>query len=194
MAGVAQWVLDSAGVDDSGPTPMAALCAKRLGSPPRWISGLPMEAKLEGKVVLLRAGVPATRARWLVGHELAHDALNEVGYREPDVEDVADAVGAALVAPSRAVRLAIAAAGGHRVYAIADAFATTQSLALLRIGEVTGRPVLLTRKGAPIARGGAFVWGSERKISEAVRGLVREVHPLRIRDEPHKVGLMAREW
>lgn len=104
MAGVAQWVLDSAGVDDSGPTPMAALCAKRLGSPPRWISGLP-EAKLEGKVVLLRAGVPA-----------------------------------------------------------------------------------------PIARGGAFVWGSERKISEAVRGLVREVHPLRIRDEPRRVGLMAREW
>lgn len=153
------------------------------------------EAKLpsaeEGRRPLVRVGVLPARARWLAAHEIAEWYYAHIEYDEPDVEERCDALGAALIAPRLAFRRAISVLD-HSVYQLAEAFATTQSLALLRVGEVTGRPVALLRSPEPIYRGEPFAWpkcSSLRRALDAGRALV---HPLAIRDEPNRVGLMAR--
>lgn len=134
--------------------------------------------------VVVRRGVLPARARWLVGHELAELHFARVGYVGSDIEARCDALGAALALPRRALG-SIMRQHAHRVHTIARLTRLTQSLVLLRIGEVSGRPVALLRAPAPTVRGAAFGW--PRKLSPIVPG----THPLRITDEPQRVGLMA---
>lgn len=161
---------------------VAALCQALTGHPPRW-TRLGTEAALVRSTVFLRRGTPAARARWLVCHELAELAHLESGYSGSDIEARCDALGAMLVVPRSAFRHAVRSTG-HRVHELARIFRTTQSLALLRVGEVTGRPVALVRPHGTIARGEPWVWPSSLDRSIA--------HPLRITDEPNRVGMMVR--
>lgn len=99
------------------------------------------------------------REAWIIGHELAHWLFRRRGSEPLNEEARCDAIGACLIAP-RAAFAAATRVIGHRVHELASAFNTTQSLALLRIGEVTGRPVILLRR-PPIARGDDFEWGED---------------------------------
>ncbi len=184
LEGDASAIYALAGCDDDDPPAIAALCRVLLGSPPVRAS-IRHEAQLahvDGAWrVLVRRDVSAERARWLVGHELAewwhlrHDA------RPADIEARCDTLGAMLVAPRRAYRRALRALG-HRVHALASAFGVEQELALLRIGEVTGRPVALLRApGVVLARGEPYVW--DRRAVEH-----RAAHPVRV---GQRWGLMA---
>lgn len=183
-------------LDVDGPTPMAELCRRLLGSVPRRCA-LRTEAKLgrdeeTGRpVVFLRRGVPAPRARWLVGHELAEHWLRSAGYQGEDIERRADAIGAALAVQREPFLRAIRSTG-HRVHELARVFCTTQSLALLRVGETIGRPVALLRPNGTIARGEPFVWPRTSTLVRALTEGRATVHPLRIVDEPDRWGLMAR--
>ena len=134
--------------------------------------------------VVIRRSVPAARKAWLVGHECAELHLRACGYEGEDIEDRADALGAALVLP-RSVLRTLTRDHGHRVHTIARLVKLTQSLVLLRIGEVERRPVALLRRDIVTVRGEPFAW--PRKLSVAVAG----THPLRITDEPSRFGLMA---
>lgn len=187
IEGDADLLLRLARVDDDEPPDVVALARSMTGRAP-YLSRRGPEAHLarigDGHQVCLRAGLQAGRARWLVGHELAELHYRRTGYQGEDIEARCDALGAALVAPRRAVRAAIRA-HAHRVHALARALAVTQSTALLRIGEVAGRPVVLVRAAGLVARGDAFPWPPSPM--RAPPGS----HPLRITDEPARWGLMA---
>jgi hypothetical protein len=93
--------------------------------------------------IRVHRSVSRQRARWLVGHELAEWWLGDALFSSlVERERVCDAIGAALVAPAPEFARAIVALD-HSVTALAQAFDVPVSLALLRIGEVTGRPVRL---------------------------------------------------
>lgn len=183
LAGDAELLLKLARLDDDEPPDIIALCRHMTGRGP-WLSRLGPEAQLsrlgDGHQVCVRAGLLPGRARWLVGHELAELHFERIGYRGTDIEARADALGAALVAPPRAVRRAIKR-HAHSVHRLALALNVTQSLALLRIGEVVRRPVMLLRK-PPVVRGALFAWSESGRSDGA--------HPIRITDEP-RWGLMA---
>jgi hypothetical protein len=189
IEGDAEAIYRELGFDPSSPPSMAALCRAATGHSPKFV-GQPQEARLVGDQVFLRRGVLAARATWLVGHELAERRLRHLRYRGSDIEARCDALGAALVAPRPAFRAAIRELG-HAVYALAESFNTTQSVALLRIGEVTGRPVVLLRWPDPIVRGGPYEWPSTSELVRTLRERRPEVHPVRIVDERGKWGLMA---
>jgi hypothetical protein len=132
-----------------------------------------------------RLAHPARRG-WIIGHELGHFWFREQA-REPSdrayLEAMCDAIGAALVIP----RAAMKAARGHlgdRVASIAAVFETTRALTMLRIGEVTGRPVRLLGP-RPRVRGELFEWGDGSPSQR------RHVHPIRLSDE-RKWGLMRK--
>lgn len=186
VAGDADLLLRLAKCPDDEKVDVIKLCRSMTRFAP-WMSRLGPEAhrSLENKKprVILRAGLPPARARFLVCHELAeihyYDHLKYVG---EDIEARCDALGAALVAPRRLARAAIRE-HGHRVHRLAHSLGVPQALALLRVGELDRRPVLLLRPQGNIARGALFEWPQER-----VRD--RSVHPIKLSDED-RWGLMA---
>jgi hypothetical protein len=187
VEGDAMVIYGMAKADPEEPPSIAELCLELTKREPGFAT-LRNEARLVDQQVIVRPGTFAPRARWLAAHELAEWYYAFIGYDGDDIEERCDACGAALVAPRPAFRLAMKVRGGA-VYALASDFATTQSLALLRIGEVTGRPVRLLRWPRPITRGEPFLFP---RLSEIVSARDRSiVHPLRIRDEPNRWGLMA---
>lgn len=133
--------------------------------------------------IAIRRRMTAEREAHAIGHELAHFARNTLCGHDPFEEARCDAIGAHLacsrVAFSRAVRTL-----GHQVTLLAERFHVEPELALLRVGEVTGRPVLLIRDGGNnIARGEPFEWGP-RPLK-----LPRDIaHPIRV---GLRMGVMA---
>lgn len=150
----------------------------------------PKEGELEGEQAFLKEGLSPARARFVLTHETAHVLYKRRGFWPENLEEWCDALAAALACRRRAYRSVIARIG-HRVHELAHRFGVTQSVALLRIGETEGRPVMLLRHNDPIVRGAPFVWPSISamvRMATDVRGVV---HPIRISDEPDRVGFLA---
>lgn len=180
IEGDADLLLRLARLDDEAPGDVVALCRHMTGHAP-FLTRLGLEAQLarvgDGHRVCVRAGLPPDRARWLVGHELAELHYERTGYRGDDVEARADALGAALVVPRRAMRAAIRC-HAHRVSVLSRALVAEPAAVLLRIGEVTGRSVALVRApGVVVARGEAFPWPSLRTV---LQERPADVHPVRV--------------
>lgn len=183
------------GADEEGPQRMTDLCEGIVGVRPMR-APIRQEAQLcieDGKpLVLIRDDVPTPRARWLVGHEIAEFWHRCVDYIGRDIERRADALGAMLVAPILGVAKA-AAEWAHEPFPViiarlAELFRVPQSLALLRLGEVTGRPTRILRPDGPIGRGEVFAWPEGPALWEAVdRG---QIKAMRLLGEPDKVGLV----
>lgn len=166
LEGEAAALLSAAGEQDER-VPRLLAVAHTLGVEVVRAPGLATEGRLEvvdGRWrALVRRGLPPARARWVVGHELAEAVHLRAGYVGADIEARCDAMGAMLVAPRAAFRREVRDIGRHAVHELARRFRTTQSVALLRIGEVTGRPVMLQRWPEPIVRGAAFGWPSAQR-------------------------------
>lgn len=160
VEGDAQAFLDWAGADPLEPSGIGALCAAATGRRPR-PTALDGEARLEprgnGFEVLVNRALAPARQRLKVAHELGHWWYARVGYRGGDIEHRCDMFAAAVVCPRPAFKSAMRWAG-HRVHELAERFHTTQSLALLRVGEVSGRPTMLLRPAGPLVRGEPFEW------------------------------------
>ena len=137
---------------------------------------------MEG-VVRLRRGLSDARARHRIGHELGHLFYERVEYAGADLEERCDLFGAALCMPRRAARAALRSVG-HRVHGLAAHFGVTQSVSLLRIGEVTGRPVCLLCFKGPIARGADFAWPSASALVAGLRQGRRMCIPCGSRTSP----------
>lgn len=90
--------------------------------------------------IYLRPRLGKVTRRWLICHELAEWHLRRVGYAEPDVEAVANRIGAALVAPWHAYRSAFRRHGTN-FPRLARAFSASPTCAALRMAEVVGTPV-----------------------------------------------------
>lgn len=191
VEGDAAAIYERCGLDAEEPPSIGQLCTLLTGFAPTMVPHMLNEGRC-GRVgdawrVFVRAGLPKERAVFITAHECAEWFYRSIDYREPDIEHRCDALGAYLVAPRAAFRLAIATLG-HSVRDLASAFNAPRSLALLRIGETTGRPVILLRR-EPIARGDDFGWPSGPGLARAVKRPPPSVHPVRAGDY---WGLMAR--
>lgn len=163
-------------VDDDEPPDLVAVAVAVTGSGPQLAPGR-REGRWTGRRIELRfdlAGTP--RGRHVLGHEIAHAYAERFLRREP-TEAWCDAFGAALAAPRRAVRGAVTLVG-HRVHALAELLEVEQAGALLRLGEVTGRPVALVRRpGLVVARGEPYPWPPLREV---LRARPAGLHPVRV--------------
>jgi hypothetical protein len=130
--------------------------------------------------ITLRRKMTAAREAHAIGHELGHWARGTICARDYQEEALCETIGACLACPRPSFARAARVLG---LYELADSFHVEQGLALLRVGEVTGRPVLLLRSAGHIARGDTFEW------TDAPLTLPREVaHRVRVEQ---RWGMMA---
>lgn len=168
-----------AGANPERPPSPRWLATKLLGTAPR---SFPIQN--EGELFFLnglwaittRKGLPLPRVPSVIGHELTHWWFRVFGERPASLaleEALCDAVGARLAAPKVPFKSAVDAFG-HRVHALAKTFRTTQTVALLRVAEISGRPALVDRPRGRIARGGAFEWPDDlRSVPRSRAHLIR---------------------
>lgn len=197
LEGLAEWAYRAARLPDDVPAPGIELLRRLVGHAVPVIASdcMAVGARLArtpegGWVVYLRTGRwSVVRARWLLAHELAEWLLEREGYDRPDVEAVADALAARLLAPWRAVRLALGA--GLEAHELALAFGATQSCALLRQGEVTGIPTALVTPARIHVRGSEWGWSDERGIRALASADRPGIAKVRITDARRRVGLVV---
>ncbi len=168
----AEELLCSSGLDPNGDVFMTHL-ARRLGIKIVRSSRAPFPGNAVlarvGRVwrIYLRTQISAESARFAVAHEIGEWWLRQRGNRERDAEDVADCFGAALVAPRRRVVCIIR--GGATIAHLAAEIRAAESLAALRVGEVTGEPTALVSQRVRV-RGDEWTWPPESDLRRAVRG------------------------
>ncbi len=182
---IARHIIELADGDETRPLSVKTI-AQRLTQRPIRRAPIRQEgsiARIDDRYELfLRHRLRPKREPWIIGHELGHWWWMSRDEHPENEEAWCDAIGAYLVAP-RAAFANLRRRLGDRVHALAEHFRCEQALALLRIGEVTGRPVLLFRGPTALARGDAFEW------SRAPRSLPRSVaHLIRVDD---RWGMMA---
>ncbi len=176
--------------DPSDALAPATLSLKLLGTRPKMVPLVSQGtiALVKGQWrIYIRSGTPWPRARWIAGHELAHWWFKRIGYTGPDLEARCDAPGAALIVP-RPVLVQVHSKPGDDVRAIADELKTTQSLALLRVSEVTGRPGAVLRRAGPIVRGEPC---GHLPLEYGKRVLHPSVKRVPITDEEQRTGVVA---
>ena len=114
--------------------------------------------------ITYRTGLPIERLSVVLGHELGHWWFKRFDLTPPPrpiEEALCDAIGARLAAPKIPFTAALEAFD-HRVHALAKQFRTTQTVSLLRICELAGRPGMAKKRGEGwIARGGEFEWAED---------------------------------
>lgn len=126
---------------------------------------------------------------FLVAHELAEHWLRREAYQSEHIEDVANAIAASLVAPRCAFARAVRE-HGHDYPMLAALFCATESLVVLRIGEVTGEPIALVAPHRVRTRGQlSFQWGSEQDVRELARSQRPGLRKTRLRDDPRRVAV-----
>lgn len=189
--GEALLALRAAHLDPHEPVSAVELCTRLTGCPPRYAQQR-ADGQLVGDAITLRYGVRPSRVPGLLAHELGHWWYQRRGdHDDPRIELRCDAFALAVLAPRPAFERALRHVG-HRVHRLADAFAVSQSFALLRVGEVARRPVALVLGRDVVTRGGPFVWTDDPLRAARDSGW-SIAHPLRITDDdPGRVGLMAR--
>jgi hypothetical protein len=121
------------------------------------------EACTRDGCVLVRADVPKVRARYLAACELSWWWYTERRNRRPSIVQTRQ-LAAAILAPRGEFLVAVDALGPTPI-GLASLFIVPQALALLRIGETTGRPVALLDARGHIAtvRGDARLWKAGKR-------------------------------
>mgnify|MGYP003439674739 CR=1 FL=1 len=182
-------MLRMAGLDDDEPPALERVCSRLTGAEPQLAA-----MRGEGRVRMLAGGIRriemklgvlgTPRGRVVLGHECGHVYAAKVLRREV-TEAWCDAFGVMLAAPRRATSLAIKEVG-HSPSMLAELLEIEREAALLRIGEVTGRPVVLERRPRVLlARGEGFHWPP---IAIALANRPPGLHPVRV---GARWGLMA---
>lgn len=190
IEGDAAALLASVGLEDVVPS-MDELCFRLLGTRPE----VAPDGREAGHAlvhgqrrIFVTSRATVARRRWLIGHELAEYWYAQAGYRGADIERRCDALGGALACPRRPF-LALVRRYGHSPSRLARACKVTTSCALLRVGETTGRPVVLLTR-TPVFRGEPYAWPEGGALRAVIRDRPAGVHPVRLVDE-RLWGLMA---
>jgi hypothetical protein len=142
--------------------------------------------------IYVRARLSREQLRFTLAHELAEWRLKELDYRGGDVEQVADRLGAAILAPRQLVRELLRE--DRRFPALARALRSDESLAALRAAEVTGEPTALVSPRSVRVRGEPWGWPGEleiRRLARAGSVAPRGVRRVRLRDDPARVVIRA---
>lgn len=197
IEGTAESLYRSAGEDPSEVVSPAVIAGRILGSGSIRVvhaSSLPGDAELvriyDRWYIYVRRGLSDERLRFGIAHELGEHALRTDGCQGQEVEEIANRLAGALLAPARAVRLAMRECG-PRFTRLARVFVSTQSCAALRVGEATGAPIALVAPQRVRVRGESFEWPSEEQVRDMARrklpgpGIAR----VRLTDDPKRVVL-----
>lgn len=192
---MAESSVKAAGFDPSETLVDAVRFARRLVGPVRTmpVSTLPGDAVLARvcgeRRIYVRGKLPPLRLRWAVLHECAEAILDRAGYREADVERVANRLAASLAVPGKAARKAFrkqAPKEAEEWTQLALQFRTTESCAVLRFGEVTGEPLALVTLTSVRARGAAMPWPSDEEMR---KGKLPGIRKTRLREDRTRVVL-----
>lgn len=195
VEGTAEALYAEAGFDPREPAAPVRLARALLG--PRSVfsvhaSSLPGDACLvrleEQYRIYVRARLEPRRRRFAVLHELAEWHLHRVGFQGQDIESVADALAAALLAPRQQFLRALTATG-YRLPILARHFEATESCVALRAGEVTGEPMALIAPLTVRVRGADWSWPTEPELRVVSRGKIPGVRKVSLRSQPPRVVL-----
>lgn len=199
MEGLAVELYERLGLDPARPVDTFRLARKLLGADAieRGTSLVGAGAKLftvrGQKRIAVSRKLSVEYAQFFVGHELGHLALDDLGYRGDDVEQLCDQFGAAVMAPIPAVN-AMLRAFGRDHEAIADEVCSTQTWAAMRIAETLRIPRAIITPKRIYARGPEeFVWGPEDELRRLARGNRPGVVRAKLTDDPRRVLLDVEE-
>jgi hypothetical protein len=125
------------------------------------------EATPDG-TVLVRCDLTPIVRDFTILHEVAEIWIARRGFRFEHFlpkERAADAIAACLLAPAEIFREAVADLGPLAVAELAAEFATSQTAAALRVGEVAHHPVRVERPGLSRVRGAPVAsWDEARRV------------------------------
>lgn len=173
--------------------------ASRLGLAVRRVDGHLLRSsdaclvRLHGRPeIFVRRMLGPERLQWVVGHELAELRLQELDYREEDVERQADTLAAALVMPRVAYRAAVREHGVAPASLAAD-FVVTQTAATLRLAEVHAVELAVVVTPAKVyARGEEdLVLPPEPDIRRGMLGMMPGLRAVRITDDRRRRAFVA---
>ena len=195
----ARWVYGRAGFE-LDEVPAATKLARRLGVALRRVEGHLVRGgnactiTLHGvRTICLRRRLTREAARFAICHELAELRLAELRYEEPDVEERADELGAALACPRDAFRQAVREHGRLAFEQLALDFTIDETCAALRVGEAVGVPLAVVAPRRVRVRGDACAWPDEHTLRRVAKtggpGVARAV----LRDDPRRVVLVAED-
>jgi len=194
---IADEVLRLADVDEMAPAKPVALVRALLGPGAlfsvhaRSLPGDGSLAVVNGQPrIYIRQGLSPIRRRWVICHELAEWWLWQSGVRDEQIEGVADAVAAAVLAPRRAVRAALKSAGPSYT-GLAEHFGTTESCIAMRLAEVTGRPMALVAPAKVRVRGEDYAWPEEGQIRSLRWTRRAGLERMKLHDDRRRVVLSA---
>ncbi|MFO7179628.1 MAG: ImmA/IrrE family metallo-endopeptidase [Pseudomonadota bacterium] len=140
--------------------------------------------------IYVRPHLGEQRLRWAIAHEVGEWALSRDGYRGSDREAAADALAARVIAPRRRF-LSVLAKCGRDTVRLASVLKATESLAALRLGEVTGEPLALVTPESVRTRGAAYDWPTAEKLRELAADPRPGLAKARLRDDPRRVVIRA---
>lgn len=180
-------------LDEETGAPPAAIIRSVLGSSA--VHFVPENALRQGGAlarvgadwrIYLRKGLPAREVGFVALHELAHFVLGEAG-----TESECNALAAALLAPGPAFARVADRAGKGVFTRLARWFNCSESLAVLRMGELGTPTALLTPESVRL-RGATFSWPARAEIRRLANGKalpgLRKAH---LRDDPLRIALQA---
>jgi hypothetical protein len=184
-----------AGADLYNPPGGAQLARMLLGDDAiRVTPGMYREAEYSGahRAILVRRGLCVVDLNFLICHEAVEWYCDFIEYQEPNREWFCNAVAARLVAPREAVRAALRVTPGKPAN-LATWFCVSQTVAALRIGEVTGRPLALVTPEWITVRGDEFAWPEEPVLRRFATGELEapELEREELTDAPRRVVLTA---
>jgi hypothetical protein len=196
IEGEARFILRSAGFSETD-APRGLALARALGIEVRATRGALVSCgdacfiELAGReFIFVRHGLSRERLNFALCHEVSEWHLRRYGYRGEDIERVADALGAALLVPGPLFRSAYRR-HGEDWSTSASELQASQTLILLRFGEVTGHPVAVRTpdgwrmRGGDESEAGAIGW-----VASAIRRQGRR--PLRmvaLTDAPRRLAI-----
>lgn len=149
--------------------------------------------------ITARAGLPDPIFLWVLGHELAHWERGSPCGRgtrtaRPSEETICDYAGAALQMPRVAFQRRLNEIGGRKPWRqLALDFATTETSAALRAGEVEERAIAVVAPHRLYARAPSwFTWPLEAALRELADKGGPAVSRARLRDDPRRVVLVPK--
>jgi hypothetical protein len=115
------------------------------------VPGLPQLGMLLGRQIRVREGLLPAIEEWAIGHELGHLIRGSTSSSQAE-EDACNYIGAAIQMRRAPFAKRFREVGNDYVRLARD-FGTTETSAVMRIGEVTGRPVAVVLRHRIYARG-----------------------------------------
>lgn len=140
--------------------------------------------------IRVSASASPTRKALVTMHEIGHWHLRQIGYRGADVEELCDAIAAALIVPRTALEESLSI-HGERWRCLADDFGTSETIVVLRYGEVMHRPVAVFDSRVVYIRGPRYSWPASPEGLRRLAKTTPQIKARRLGDNRRRTALIA---